>query len=158
MKGEGCQGFTLAEVVIAIAVISVIAVIYMGSNLGYQARTRDIERANDTMVISKELERNYRMQAAITGPSYPSTAIGSSGLVNLVNDSESTTSPGKNGTSIVIASSANAQYPTIDQYIYQPFDSNDNLCTAVPCTRYVIYYKTESGDQSIKKINSMRQQ
>ena len=47
---------------------------------------------------------------------------------------------------------------TTSQFIYQPFNGDDALCTgAQVCVRFVLYYRTEI-DNAIHQIESIRQQ
>lgn len=151
------HGFTVAEMAIVIVVIAILAAIVIASTSGDGPRARDAQRTASTTTIAAQLERYYRTQVAATGATYPPTSVGTSGLAAIVNSSDATTAPGQSSNSLVIASSVATQSPTINQYIYQPLTATNALCTAVPCVRFILYYRLEVSN-TIITINSMRQQ
>lgn len=151
------RGFTIVELITAIIVLSVLVAVAIDSVVGYQAVARDREREADTGVIVQSIERYYRTHAVAIGATYPVPSIGAAGLTTIVDDTQATSAPAQVATSLVIAGSAGAQTPTISQYIYQPLNVDDTLCTAAPCVKFKLYYRLED-DAEIVVRNSLRQQ
>jgi len=151
------RGFTLIEVLVTVMAIAILAGIVVSSDRGFLERSRDVQRSNSVDNISRALERYYRTNATVSGPTYPSTASGASGVAAIVDNTNFTYAPGQSTNSIVIAASNAVQTPTIDQYIYQPLTSADALCNAAPCVKYKLYYRQES-DQVVITRDSVRQQ
>lgn len=151
------RGFTIVELVTAILVLSILIAVAIDSVVGYQAVARDRERQADVDVIAQSIERYYRTNAVAVGATYPPTTIGSTGLTDLVNESDATSSPGQNTSAMVVATTAGSQAPTVSQYIYQPLNIGETLCTAAPCVKYKLYYRLEKDGVVIVR-NSLRQQ
>ena len=151
------RGFTIVELVTAILVLSILVAISINSVVGYQAVARDREREADTDVISKNIERYYRTNAVAVGATYPPTSTGVNNLTTLINDTEATTAPQQTTSSMVIATSAAAQSPTVSQYVYQPLNIDNTLCTTAPCVKYKLYFRYEDGNEIVVR-NSLRQQ
>lgn len=151
-------GFTLAELMIVIIVIAILTVIGMAMFFGSTETARNIERKNDITAIYNELERSYRARAAISEPSYPATTPNTDKqIAQLTDNKDIVTAPGVNYNSITPASSYySPQHPGPNQYIYQSFKSDGQLCTSEPCVRYVLYYLKEPNE--IIEVHSMRQQ
>lgn len=133
------------------------AAILVDAAVGYQVRARDSERVSDVDSITRSLERYYRTQAAVTGPSYPASTVTIDSLGAFVDNPDAIIAPGQSGNSLVVATNNGGQNPTINQYIYQPLQVNGALCTTTPCPRYKVYYRTEVVDNVITK-ESLRQQ
>ena len=156
--GDTAPGFTLVEVLVTVMVIAILAAIVVSSDRGFLGRSRDVQRANSITNISRALERYYRTNATVSGPTYPSTASTAAGVATIVDNTDFTNAPGQSSNSIVIASTnSTSQTPTIDQYIYQPLTSAGALCTAIPCVKYKLYYRQES-DSVVVTVDSVRQQ
>lgn len=151
-------GFTLVEVLVVVVVLSILAATVVVNGAGYRERSSDRERVADTKVIANRLERLYKLQAATVGPSYPATSVTAQGLANLIDDNDAVRAPEQSSSSIVMATSTSAQTPTPTQYIYQPFRSDNSLCTSGVCVRYRLYYRETLPPRGVKVINSMRQQ
>lgn len=151
------RGFTIVELAIVIVVLAILVGLTMGSTAGFQEQARDSERISDIDVIARTLESNYRVQAVATGATYPATSVGAAGFATLIADAEATKTPDKTTSSIVIATNNSAQVPTFDQYIYQPLNVDESLCTTAPCVKFKLYYRLEK-DGVIGIKNSMRQQ
>lgn len=150
-------GFTIVEVSVIIVVMAILLAVSVQSVIGYQENARDSERYADTEVITKGLERYYRTQSVVTGATYPPTSVTATTLTNFIESTAATTAPGQTSSSLIIASTAGAQTPTVSQYIYQPLNVNGTLCTAAPCVRYDLYYRIEKAN-ALKVMSSMRQQ
>ena len=67
-KTKGQQGFTLVELLVAIAIIAILAVIGLTVFTGLQRGARDATRRSDVQAISKALEANYTTTSAIYAP------------------------------------------------------------------------------------------
>ena len=151
------QGFTLVVVLVTVMVIAILAAIVVSSDRGYLARSRDTQRQNSIGIISRALERYYRTNAVASGPTYPPTSVGASGIATIVDDVNVTNAPNQSSNSVVMAVSNAVQTPTVDQYIYQPLTSTGAICNTAPCVRYILYYRQES-DSTVVTSNSVRQQ
>ena len=79
-------------------------------------------------------------------------------------DLASFTAPGKTDPYQTLVTATNAvqsatgvlPQPTKDQYVYQPIDSNGNLCNDYDCRKYNIYYRTEK-DNTVYMVTSKNQ-
>lgn len=157
-KGYPTPGFTLVEVLVTVMAIAILAGIVVSSDRGFLERSRDVQRKNDISNISRALERYYRTNATVSGPTYPATSAGASGVAAIVDNSDFTNAPNQTTNSVVIAATnSTTQAPTVDQYMYQPLTSAGALCTSAPCVKYKMYYRQES-DQTVVSIDSVRQQ
>lgn len=114
---------------------------------------RDSERRADMRAVANIFEDYYRTQPTALGTSYPTTGQAAS----LVENKELLTPPTLDTTVFNPASSAAAQTPTVDEYIYQPLNTFDQVCTIEPCVRFVLYYRTEAENE-VNTIESERQQ
>lgn len=83
-------------------------------------------------------------------------------------DKQSLMAPGQTTLSLLAAQSTtdysqspnDANAPTVNQYIYQPFDRSGNLCTdetTQKCVRFLLYYRKET-DNSVVETVSVHQQ
>lgn len=151
------EGFTVIELLVVIVAISILATIGILSTNGYREKSRDSERLSDIDVISRNLERYYRTSPTSSGASYPNNGISATSLAAIIGNSDATTAPNQTGNSLVLASSAGAQNPTISQYVYQPLNLDGSVCTANPCVRYQLYYRLESTNV-VGSVTSLRQQ
>ena len=151
------RGFSIIEVTIVITVLTVLVGLGLATVANYQVQARDSERAADLEIIAQNLERQYKTQSVAIGPTYPASSTSASALAALINDSDATIAPGQSSNSIVIATTTGDQTPTISQYMYQPLNVDDSLCTATPCVRYKLFYRSEVSNAVISK-DSMRQQ
>lgn len=150
-------GFTIVELAVVIIVLTLLASVTIMSTVGYQSLARDSQRASDISVIASRLEQYYRTNAVATGATYPDSSTNSAKFLEIVDDSDVLAAPDEDTTSLKSATSAGAQTPTVSEYIYQPLNLNDSLCTAAPCVKYKLYYRTEDDD-TVQVVNSMRQQ
>lgn len=150
-------GFTIVELAVVIIVLTILATVTVTSVVGYQTVARDNHRASDISIIASSLEQYYRTNAVSTGATYPTTATTTNGFIDIVEDADAITAPDQTTASIVVAANANAQTPTVNQYIYQPFTAAGARCTTAPCVRYKLYYRTEDSNEVIT-VNSLRQQ
>lgn len=151
------RGFTIVELAIVIVVLAILVGLTMGSTAGFQEQARDSERISDVDVIARTLESNYRVQAVSTGATYPATSVGAAGFAALITEADVLKAPDQTTNSIVIATNNAEQAPTFNQYIYQPLNIDESLCTTAPCVKFKMYYRLEK-DGVIGVKNSMRQQ
>lgn len=121
--------------------------------------SRDSERSDDMSSVALLFERYYRTSPTAVGSSYPTTQQATTAIADLVPNQELLTPPSLSSPVFNVASTnAMPQDPTVDQYIYQPFNAFDGLCTNTPpCVRFVLYYRTEATDE-VKIIESEHQQ
>ena len=150
-------GFTLVEVILAIAVIGILTGIIVLSGSGYTGRARDAERAADIATITRQLERYYRNNPLTTGSTYPPTSTSAASMASIIDNSDAIHAPGGSANSLVMATTNATQSPSVNTYIYQPLTAAGALCTSTPCRRYKLYYRDERTS-SIHTLNSMRQQ
>lgn len=180
------SGFTLVEIMIIVIVLGILVAIVLTADSTMLARSRDTERVSDVTAISKELEQYYRSRIIHEdkskkifpkGSSYPRRSRDYNentirepyiqwSEYNFANQ-DATLAPGekikivngKKQNSIYTARTNGPQNPTKDQYIYQPFDSDDRLCDQLNerCVRYRIYYQLEL-EKTPRVIDSLRQQ
>lgn len=72
--------------------------------------------------------------------------------------------PGQTDTAISFIRATNATQteagvlpqPTVNQYVYQPIDSNGGLCQTGECRKYNLYYRLEK-DNTVYKVTSKNQ-
>ena len=150
-------GFTIVELMVVVIVLTILLVVVGRSSYGYQASSRDRERANDIDAISRSLEQYYRTQSVATGATYPSSTITPAGIASIVGDVDIVAAPDEPTNSVVVATSGATQTPTVSQYLYQPLNVDGTICTASPCPRYKLYSRLEESSE-ILTINSLRQQ
>jgi prepilin-type N-terminal cleavage/methylation domain-containing protein len=158
------QGFTIIELLIVVAVFTIIAAISVDATGNYQLRARDTEREADARIIASSMERYYRTQPAANGATYPSvsTVVSSTNtslmtMAKIVDEPEAVTAPNQTSVSIVMATSSGDKTPTINQYVYQAMNVDGTLCSAVPCAKFKLYFRLEDSNE-IKSIDSLRQQ
>jgi prepilin-type N-terminal cleavage/methylation domain-containing protein len=165
------RGFTLVELVIVITIMSIILVLGVVNLRSSQVTARDQERKTDVENIARGLEGFY--SNGTNAPDYPSTYIGNaatsdadvmSALQNI--DLKSLQAPGvaagtrslKAATNATETTTGVAPPPTITEYVYQPLQLDNTLCTleAQECRRYNLFYRLE-GDTTIYKVSSKNQ-
>lgn len=153
-------GFTLIEVLITItimAILMIMAVVLMRNN---ESNGRDAERKTDATTIAQQLETFY------TSGTDNSTLVGFYPRTDDMNseanieknlrdlDWRALRAPGvptTSAVSLIVASSAGAQTPTVSQYIYQPLNSSGTLCSApsTDCRKFNLYYTLENGGTQV---------
>lgn len=149
------NAYSLLELMVVVVILSIFSagVVWVDSALISTTKSaRDSERNSDTKSIALLFEQYYRNSPTAAGSSYPTTDdIGnSSTLSSLVPDQEILTPPSLSTPVFTAATNNEAQTPTVDEYIYQPLNAFDNLCTSTPpCVRFVIYHRTEETDEVI---------
>jgi prepilin-type N-terminal cleavage/methylation domain-containing protein len=165
------RGFTLVELVIVITIMSIILVLGVVNLRSSQATARDQERKTDIENIARGLEGFY--SNSTSAPDYPSTYIGNAAtsdadvakaLQNI--DMKSLQAPGvaagtrslKAATNTNESTTGVAPPPAITEYVYQPLQLDNTLCTLVAqeCRRYNLFYRLE-GDTTVYKVSSKNQ-
>jgi len=164
----GEEGFTLIEIVVVITVIGILTAAAINSVITSLVSARDAQTSIDLATIANQLERDYRTHAAVTGPTYPPTSVGATGIAAIVANAEATSASGQTTNSIVIATTNKPACSTTvttncftvspGQYVYQPLAADGSLCTVAPCMRFVLYAAQQSSGSTTIVINSMRQQ
>lgn len=155
-------GFSLIELMVVVMLIALLATSVVWADTALIAttkRSRDSERSNDMKSVALIFERYYRTSPTATGSSYPTTQQITTSVDSLIGNAELLTPPSLSSPVFLVASTNKTpQTPTVDQYIYQPFNAYDGICTSTPpCVRYVLYYRTEATDE-IVTIDSEHQQ
>ncbi len=168
------RGFTLVELVIVIAIMSILLVLGVVNLRSSQITARDHDRKTDVENITRGLEGFYANGA--NNARYPSNYVSDPATTDaFVQDAlrkidlKSLQAPGvATGTrSLISATSVNeatsggsavAPLPSITQYVYQPFQPDGTLCTLVSqeCRRYNLFYRLE-GDNTVYKVSSKNQ-
>ncbi|MBP6037866.1 MAG: hypothetical protein KA604_00820 [Candidatus Saccharimonas sp.] len=153
------RGYSVVEIIVIIVAVAIIAAIAIGADPLLLQRSQDMEREADTLSIRRAFEDYYRMNAATTGPSYPTTSNITSSLdtIATIYGKDIFIAPRQSSYSLVSATSTSSQSPNKDTYIYQPYTPSGTLCSTAPCVRYRLYYFSESAN-SVKTLDSMRQQ
>lgn len=169
------RGFTLVELLIVIVIMSVLLVLATVNLRSGQTTARDQERKTDVGNIARSLENTYSTPGSsnsigsylslyISDPARTESDV-KAALRNI--DLKSLRSPGYSSTGFSLVSATNttettagiAPQPTIAQYVYQPFQTdNVSLCstTLQQCRRYNIYYRLEA-DNTVYKVSSKNQ-
>lgn len=150
------NGFTVIELAIVIAIMSILLVLGMSNFNESQTSARDVERKTDVEAIVLHLDNFYDSgyDSSTSVGKYPSTAF----ITTIANvktylrniDEKSLTAPLVDNPMVTwkAATSNSVQNPTIDEYIYQPLKSDGTLCTIETdeCRKFKIYYRLESDD------------
>jgi prepilin-type N-terminal cleavage/methylation domain-containing protein len=158
-------GFTLVELLITMTVMVILLVLVVVSLRSNQANARDEERKTDTGAIVQQLENYYEAGTPTTDPGqYPGTNdINTEAEVKaLLPDLNprvlrAPDVADSSAMSFTVATTAAAQTPDINTYIYQPLKADGSLCTTAAfgvtaeCRKFIIYYALEatSGTQKI---------
>lgn len=156
------RGFTIVELVIVIFIIGVLLVLGVANLRGSQANARDTERKGDIETIALHLESFYQSgtDGSTSTGDYPSSQLTSSQAYTETAlrdiDIKSITAPGitvstntfKSATNNTETTAEVSPQPTVDEYIYQPLQSDGSLCTleVQECRRFNLYYHLESDD------------
>lgn len=153
------HGFTIVELMFVMVVVAILLAIGISADGALLGQGRNSERASDVNAIKRVMEEYYRTNASVSGPSYPTTTQVSTSLSTILNgaDPAITIAPGQSTNSLTVAADTSSQTPGTSVYIYQPLTSTGTLCTAAPCARFRLYYRTEN-DNLINVIESLRQQ
>jgi prepilin-type N-terminal cleavage/methylation domain-containing protein len=154
---ERKKGFTIIELCIVILVLAILTAIAGEAVFNYRKGARDSERRADVTVISQAFEHYYRTQSVAIGVTYPPSTTPVADLVAIIQNQDAVRAPDQADDSLVIATNSNLQYPGVNQYVYQPLNADDTLCSSAPCIKYKLYFRLEETDEVIVK-DSMRQQ
>jgi len=165
------RGFTIVELIITITIMAILLALGVVNLTGTQVSARDSERKTDIENISLHLETYYTSgtdNSTVIGR-YPSVdaltgLIGHETTLLRDIDKNSLIAPSKTTISLVAATNSVqttagvTPQPTIDQYVYQPLQSNGTLCTLASqeCRKYNLYYKLEV-DSTVHLLTSKNQ-
>ena len=132
-----------------------------------QATARDDQRTTDTASITQHLETYYRSGSENEAAGqYPPTdyLATESDIKTALRDIDvavlrAPNVPDSSPVSLIIATDNDPQVPTISTYIYQPLQSDGELCGSAgdECRRFFLYYMLESEPGVVKKIISKNQ-
>lgn len=146
------RGFTLVELIVAIAVMGILFTIGTISLANSQVDARDRERQSDVENLARAIESYY----TANNGSYPATTIMDGETLQTTTlagiSSSAYRAPNvSSGTSIIVAINNTTTpagvrlLPTISQYNYQPIASDGTICndTAKECRSFSLYYREE---------------
>lgn len=167
------RGFTIVELLIIVAVMGTLLVLGVVNLRGSQAHARDTERKTDVETIAHHLEIFYTSgrDGSTSIGRYPSTGLTASGVSSITQNLrdinlDSVQAPGITDPlqTFLMASNTNQTtsgilpLPSIDEYIYQPLQSDGALCTtgSQECRKFNLYYHTEVDD-AVHMITSKNQ-
>ena len=156
MHGQS-RGFSLIEVMTIVTVIGILATVVVVSATGIARISRDNQRQLNVNAIAERLELYYKLHTSAAGRSYPVKQDMQTKAQEVINDNEALIAPGKTGNSLVATDTTGEPMVSVSEYVYQVFDADDNICTSVPCVRFVLYYRTES-DNTVHRVESLHQQ
>lgn len=158
-------GFTLVELLVTMTIMVVLITLTVVSLRSSQMTARDDERKTDIQTITQQLESYYYQSGGDFGnageyPNLDSIAT-EDDIKNTLTDLDPAAirSPNNSSVSFIAANSNNPQIPTVSQYIYQPLQSDGELCgsTGDECRRFFLYYMLESEPGVVKKVISKNQ-
>ena len=138
-------------------VIGILAAIVVVSATGIARISRDNQRQLNVNAIAERLELYYKLHTSAAGRSYPVKQDMQTKAQEVINDNEALIAPGKTGNSLVATDTTGEPMVSVSEYVYQVFDADDNICTSVPCVRFVLYYRTDS-DHTVHRVESLHQQ
>lgn len=166
------RGFTIVELLITITIVGILLTLAVVNLRSTQINARDSERQADVENIAKYLETYYTSGSdTVASPyQYPSTAMTASQetIVATLRDIDPLVlqAPGVEGSAIsLIAATSSSQTtpiagsstrPTIAEYVYQPLQTDNTLCTndaTQECRKFNLWYRLEL-DGSLQKIES----
>lgn len=162
------RGFTVIEVIIVVTIMGILLILGVVNLRGSQISARDAERKGDIEAIATHLELYYNSGNYELGRapgSYISSTTGggtNAGILAIVRDMDpkSLVAPGHSDLDYISFTPATCSgvctqtpagvtpQPTIDQYVYQPLQSDGTLCTNISqgCRKFNLYYRLEADD------------
>lgn len=166
-NGMNRRGFTIVELIVVISVMGILLVLGVVNLRGSQANARDAERKTDIETIAIHLDTFYNSgtEGSTSVGRYPSTVIvGIETTILRDIDPESLATPGATSSSLVAATNSTqttadvSPQPNINQYVYQPIQSDGTLCTleSQECRKFNLYYKLET-DNAVYILTSKNQ-
>ncbi len=171
-----CRGFTIVELSIVITIMAILLVMGVVNLRDAQANGYDAERKSDIESIASHLETFYSSgtdQSTETGR-YPSTVLvaSSSNMTSMLRDIDlklvTAPDPSSTPTTTFIAATCTDEciqttagvtpQPTINQYVYQPIQSDGTLCIAETqeCRKFNLYYRLQV-DNTVYMVTSKNQ-
>jgi prepilin-type N-terminal cleavage/methylation domain-containing protein len=179
------RGFTIVELIIVITIMGILLVLGVVNLRGSQVTARDTQRRGDVDAIAANLEQYYNTgntNLGLNAGTYLSTTSWdgtNAGLLSILTDMDpkSIVAPGNNDLthvsfipatcsgSCVQTTSGVTPQSTIDQFVYQPLQSDGTLCTNVTrgCRKFNIFFRLEiatidcPGPSNICMVSSKNQ-
>lgn len=157
------KGFSFVEMLIVVVILAVLTVasaaMLDSALIATTKASRDIQRKSDMEAVATKLEQYYRANPTVNGSSYPTTTTMASSAASIITEDELRTPPGLDSPVFLTASTNAAQTPTVDEYVYQPLNRFDALCSdaTAPCVRFLLYYTREADNQTITVESSHQQ-
>lgn len=166
------RGFTVVEIIITITIMGILLTLAVVNLSASQINGRDAERKGDIEALATHLETFYRngTDNSPTIGRYPSTVIttNEAALRAALRDIDVKSVMAPNGTTMtatfIPATNNNqtttgvAPQPTVSQYVYQPLQSNNAICTdeTQECRKFNIFYRLEV-DNTVYMVTSRSQ-
>ena len=157
-------GFTIVEIVITLTIMAILVSLVAVNLRSSVLQANDQERITDITNIMTYQDSYYERNNSSYFPttSASTTANIEAWYTNF--DRNNLRSPGvvapnyslKPATNAIQTTAGVLPQPTIAQYVYQPLDSANTLCTATPCRKFNIYYRSEV-DNTVQKMSSKNQ-
>jgi prepilin-type N-terminal cleavage/methylation domain-containing protein len=161
------HGFTLVELLVTITIMVILITLAVVNLRGSQMTARDDQRNSDVRVIAQQLETYYQAgsENEAAGQYPPTDYMGTEAdIKTALRDMEAAVLRAPNVSdsapvSLVPATDNDPQVPTVSKYIYQPLQSDGELCGSAgdECRRFFLYYMLESEPGVVKKIISKNQ-
>ena len=156
-NGMNRRGFTIVELIVVISVMGILLILSVVNLRGSQIDARDTERKTDIETIALHLDTFYKSgtEDSTSVGWYPSTVIvGTETTILRDIDPKSLATPGTTSSSLVAATNSTqttagvSPQPDINQYVYQPIQSDGTLCTLVTqeCRKFNLYYRLEKDN------------
>lgn len=158
------RGFTVVEVAVVMAIMTLLLTIGVVSYRGYQSNARDRERAADVAAIATHLETIYSRVimdgSTVIKPagSYPSrNSLNSTTRQGLVLDGllrSALYAPGHAAQAFSISTNGYttagdvSPAPSTTVYVYVPLDTDGSLCLdiTVECRAFRVFYRNEKNE------------
>ncbi|PKL31972.1 hypothetical protein CVV43_00830 [Candidatus Saccharibacteria bacterium HGW-Saccharibacteria-1] len=171
------RGFTIAELIVVIAVMGILLILGVVNLGSSQANGRDSERKTDAETIALHLETYYKTgdDTSTKIGRYPSIVLAQnkSNIKSMLRDVDvkSIMTPGtdiNSSSASLVAANDNSLVAndikaiggtaiTKDQYVYQPLKNDGSLCTleTEECRKFNIYYKLEIASTECPAPNNV---
>ncbi len=144
-------GFTIVELIVAMAIIGILATIVIVNFNGIQIRARDNERKTEIETLGSYLEREFQKNGKYPDAATMTGTVASVQAVLISLPANVLAAPDiASGTNSVIAYVV-ASPPTITQYAY--WTPNSATCTSsytvTSCATFVLAYRSEATASTI---------